>query len=84
EPKGFALRDPMAKKIHRVPLVVLGPNYEWSADGHDKLSSIGFPVWGIRDVWSGVWHGLWVIPNNRIGIAIAYLYLSLVEELGGV
>ncbi|KAF8579866.1 hypothetical protein K439DRAFT_1648370 [Ramaria rubella] len=77
EPKGFTLHDPTAKKIHWVPLVVLGPNYEWSADGHDKLSSIRFPVWGIRDV-------LWVIPNNHIGIAIAYLYLLLVEELGGM
>ncbi|SRR6266481_2086425 len=84
DPEGFALRDPTAKKKHHVPLVVLGPHYEWSGDGHDKLSAIGYPIWGIRDVWSGKWLGLWVLPNNRLKLAIAYLYLSLVEELGGM
>ncbi|KAF8592319.1 hypothetical protein K439DRAFT_1643785 [Ramaria rubella] len=83
DPKGFAIRDPTSKKVNRVALEVLGPHYEWSADGHDKLSVIGFPVWGVRDVWSGSWLGLWVVLNNRIGFAVAYLYLSLVEELGG-
>ncbi|KAF8589668.1 hypothetical protein K439DRAFT_1383140 [Ramaria rubella] len=84
DPDGFKVRDPAAKKPHHVALVTLGPHYEWSGDGHDKLSAIGFPVWGIRDVWSGKWLGLWVIPNNRLGTVIAYLYLSLVEELGGM
>lgn len=75
---------PISKKKHCVPLVVLGPHYEWSGDGHDKLSAIGYPIWGIRDVWSGKWLGLWVLPNNCLKLAIAYLYLSLVEELGGI
>ncbi|KAF8578841.1 hypothetical protein K439DRAFT_1648654 [Ramaria rubella] len=69
DPKGFAI-------LNCVALEVLGPHYEWSADGHDKLR-----VW---DVWSGSWLGLWVVTNNRIGFAVAYLYLSLVEELGGM
>ncbi|KAF8574845.1 hypothetical protein K439DRAFT_1649708 [Ramaria rubella] len=69
----------MTKKPHWVPLVTLGPHYEWSGDGHDKLNAIGFPVWGIRDVWSGKWLGLWVVPNNHLGEVVAYLYLSVVE-----
>lgn len=81
--EGFARREPHAKKIHRTPLVALGPHDEWSADGHDKLSAIGFPVWGVRDKWSTKWLGLWTVPNNRLKLAIAYLYLSLVYELGG-
>ncbi|KAH9884127.1 hypothetical protein C8Q73DRAFT_749482 [Cubamyces lactineus] len=82
--EGFQLRHPRTKKKHRVALVVLGPDYEWSCDGHDKLASIGFPIWGIRDVWSGKWLGLWVVPNNRLKVVVAYLYLSLVRELGGM
>ncbi|KAL0567778.1 hypothetical protein V5O48_014215 [Marasmius crinis-equi] len=84
DPEGFEERAPTAKKIPRVQLVVLGPNHEWSGDGHDKLSAIGFPIWGIRDVWCGRWLGLWVVPNNRLKVAIAYLYLSLVYEMGGM
>ncbi|KAF8578513.1 hypothetical protein K439DRAFT_1648765 [Ramaria rubella] len=84
DPEGFKIRDPAAKKPNWVPLVTPGPHYEWNGGGHDKLNAIGFPVWGIRDVWSGKWLGLWVVPNNRLGTVIAYLYLSLVEELGGM
>lgn len=84
DPGGFELRDPTAKKIVREPLVALGPHHEWSADGHDKLTSIGFPVWGVRDKWSGKWLGLWVVPNNRLKSSIAYLYLSTVESMGGM
>jgi hypothetical protein len=83
DPEGFSIRDPTAKRIQRVALVVPGPHYEWSGDGHDKLAAIGFPIWELRDVWSGKWLGIWVLPNNRLKLAIAYLYLSLVEELGG-
>ena len=54
-----------------------------SGDGHDKLASIGFPIWGIRDKFSGKWLGLWVVPNNRLKDVVAYLYLSLIKELGG-
>ncbi|KAG6372147.1 hypothetical protein JVT61DRAFT_8557 [Boletus reticuloceps] len=84
DPTGFELRDPTVKKILRQPLVALGPHHEWSGDGHDKLSSIGFPIWGIRDKWSGKWLGLWVVPNNRLKTAIAYLYLTTIENVGGM
>ncbi|OSD05401.1 hypothetical protein PYCCODRAFT_1443303 [Trametes coccinea BRFM310] len=84
DPDGFQLRHPTSKKKFRLPLVSLGPDHEWSCDGHDKLSTIGFPVWGIRDVWSGKWLGLWVVPNNRLKIVTAYLYLRLVHDVGGM
>ncbi|EDR05062.1 uncharacterized protein LACBIDRAFT_303846 [Laccaria bicolor S238N-H82] len=64
--------------------VSLGPHHEWSCDSHDKLSAIGFPIWGVRDVWSKMWLGLWVVPNNQLLKAIAYLYLSLIVELEGM
>ncbi|KAG1884584.1 hypothetical protein F4604DRAFT_1878644 [Suillus subluteus] len=84
EPEGFVAREPASKKLSRKPLVVLGPNHEWSGDGHDKLTQIGFPIWGIRDVWSGKWLGIWVLPNNHLKSAVAYLYLSLCYQLGGI
>ena|ERR1700722_912268 len=83
DPYGFDVREPSAKKTFRQPLVSIGIHHEWSADGHDKLSAIGFPIWGVRDKWSGKWLGLWVLPNNRLKLAVAYLYLSLIHELGG-
>ncbi|KAG1750783.1 hypothetical protein EDB19DRAFT_1893324 [Suillus lakei] len=53
-------------------------------DGHDKLSKISFPIWAIRDQWSGKWLGMWVVLNNHLKMTIAYLYLSLVYEIGGM
>jgi hypothetical protein len=44
DPEGFAIWGPTVKKIHCTPLVVLGPHYEWSGNGHDKLASIGFLI----------------------------------------
>ncbi|KAJ7592636.1 hypothetical protein C8J56DRAFT_929099 [Mycena floridula] len=84
EPEGFAAREPSAKKVHRTPLVSLGIHHEWSGDGHDKLAAIGFPIWGVRDKWCGRWLGLWVVPNNRLKLTIAYLFLMLVLQFGGI
>ena len=80
----FELRKPHAKKVQRFPLVALGPHHEWSGDSHDKLTAIGFPVWAMRDKWSGKWLGLRTVPNNRLKLAIAYLYLQLVYDYGGM
>ena len=73
----------MAKKVHQVALVALGRHHHWSGDGHNKLVKIGFPVWRIQDMWTGKWLGLWTVPDNRLKLAIVYLYLSLVSELEG-
>lgn len=83
DPDGFAIRAPTAKRIRRTVQISIGPHEYWSQDGHDKLCKVGFPVYGIRDVWSGKWLGLWVVPNNRLKNVIAYLYLTLIEEQGG-
>lgn len=82
-PEGYLRRHPCHSKTVRTPLVSLGPNDEWSADGHDKLVKIGIAIYGFRDKASGYWLSLRVVPNNRLNIIIMYLYLSLVEEKGG-
>ena len=87
DPEGFDLRRPSSQK-HRIgaptpPVVFRGPHKEWSGIGLEKLSDIGFSIWGIRDVWSGKWLGLWVIPSSNLKTSVAYLYLKLVKQFGG-
>jgi len=83
DPDGFHFRDPTRAELRRVALTSRGPHDEWSGDGHDKLVKYGFAIWGMRDKWSGYWLGLWVLPNNRLGVVIAWLYLSIVRDVGG-
>ena len=82
-PDGYVRRNPLNMKIKRSPLSSLGPNDEWSADGHDKLIKIGIAAHGFHDKATGKWLSLRVVPNNRLNLVITYLYLSLVEERGG-
>jgi hypothetical protein len=82
-PEGFALRDPTAKKIFRVPKVPIGIHERWAGDGHDKLYKIGFPIWAVVDDATGKWLGAWVVPSNRMAKIIAYLFLCLVEKYEG-
>ena len=37
------------KRIHCVKKYPIGIHQRWSADGHDKLYKIGFPIWAIVD-----------------------------------
>ena len=83
-PDGFATRAPGGKQIRRVPKHPLGPHEHWSCDGHDKLNAIGVEVYSIVDDATGKRLGQWVVPNNREKVVIAYLYLTLVLEYGGV
>ncbi|KAJ6505041.1 hypothetical protein C8R45DRAFT_1051009 [Mycena sanguinolenta] len=92
-PDGFAARELTAKKVFRVQKFPLGIHERWSGDGHDKLYKIGFPIWMLVDDATGKILQLfaehragpaWVIPSNRMGDIIAYLFLCLAEEFGGV
>ena len=83
DPEGVVARHPTSRQIRRVPLLSKGPNEVWCCDGHDKLCKYGFAIWGMRDKFSRKWLGLWVVPNNRIGGVVAYLWLSVVHKLGG-
>jgi hypothetical protein len=81
--EGFHLREPTAKKIPRSRKNPIGIHERWSGDGHDKLNSIGFPIWAVVDEATSKWLGGWVLPSNRLGIIIGYVYLCLVEHYGG-
>lgn len=84
QPDGFLHRDPGAKRIHREKKVPIGINERWSGDGHDKLYSIGFPIWAIVDDGTGKWLDADVVPSNRLGHIVAYLFLRTVEKIGGM
>ena len=81
--EGFQLREPTAKKIPHVIKNPVGIHEHWSGDGHDKLYNIGFPIWAIVDDATGKWLAGWVVPSNRLGLIIGYLYLCTVEKFGG-
>ena len=83
DPEGFDRREPTAKKIHRIPKVPIGINERWAGDGHDKLYKIGFPIWAVVDDATSKYLDGWVVPNNRLGTVIGYLFLCLVEKYGG-
>ena len=82
--EAFASREPTAKRIFRVPKHPIGIHQRWSADGHDKLYKIGFPIWAIVDDATGRWLDAWVVPSNRMGDVVAYLFLCAVEKYGGM
>ena len=83
EPEGFDHREPGGKKILRIPKNPIGIHERWAGDGHDKLYSIGFPIWAVVDDATSKWLGAWVVPSNRMGNIIGYLFLTLVEKYGG-
>lgn len=82
-PGGFDKRKPTSRKLKRSALVSVGANAEWSLDGHDKLLSAGFAIYGIRDKWSGYWLFYVVVPSNRFAAAIGVIYLQCVRKYGG-
>ena len=82
-PEGFSKRTPGAHKMKRTALVSVGPDEEWSVDGHDKLLQAGFAIYGIRDKWTGRYLLYNVLPSNRHASVIGHQYLLAVKQQGG-
>ncbi|KAF9523980.1 hypothetical protein CPB83DRAFT_877814 [Crepidotus variabilis] len=83
-PEGFERRNPGGRKTPRTTVTSIGINERWAADGHDKLNKIGFPIYAVVDFATGKILGAWVVPNNRLGSTVAYLFLSLIEQYKGI
>ncbi|KAG7530696.1 hypothetical protein FFLO_04866 [Filobasidium floriforme] len=85
-PEGFDQRSRSAtnKTSHNAVIQSYGPNDQLSIDGHDKLSSIGFPIYGMRDKFSRKWITLVAVPNNRTNVITSYLYLKTIRDMGGI
>lgn len=82
-PTDFDVRARRSLPLPRSTLNFLGPNHQWSADGHDKLTQIGFPIYAFRDAWSGYVLGARIMPSNRKMIHVLDFYLDLVQQYGG-
>ncbi|KAF8800444.1 hypothetical protein BYT27DRAFT_7262852 [Phlegmacium glaucopus] len=78
------MRDPTSKQIIRVVKANYGIHERWLGDGHDKLYSIGFPIWAVVDDATSKWLGAWVVPSNRLGDVVGYFCLLLIEKFGGM
>lgn len=84
DPDAFGERNPSGKKIQRSQKKPIGIHERWAGDGHDKLYKIGFPIWAVVDDATTKWLGAWVVPSNRMGIIVGYLFLLTVEKYGGI
>lgn len=77
QPDAAQERAPGRKRIYRSVLVSKGPNEEWSIDGHDKMTDLGMPIYGIVDKFSGKILSMEIVPNNRTPAIPAILFLRL-------
>ncbi|KAF8896995.1 hypothetical protein CPB85DRAFT_1155832, partial [Mucidula mucida] len=80
-PEPFARRAPGHKVVHCTPLIVLGPDEEWSMDGFDKLARAGFPIYGIYDKFAGIFLHYRVLPSNRYVAVIGIVFLECIKKL---
>jgi len=78
------MHDLSSKHILQVIKSKIGIHKCWLGDGHDKLYSIGFPIWVVMDEATTKWLGAWVVPSNRLGDIIGYLCLLLIKKFGGM
>ncbi|EFP79746.1 uncharacterized protein PGTG_06067 [Puccinia graminis f. sp. tritici CRL 75-36-700-3] len=70
----------LKRRVFKTP----GPNFIWSADGHDKLKKFGITIYGFIDAWSRKILGLFVHVTNNDPRHIGYYYLQLVKREGGI
>ncbi|RXK42187.1 hypothetical protein M231_00544 [Tremella mesenterica] len=80
-PEGLQSRRPGSKKVARFPIISVGPNEQWSIDGHDKLSSYGIGIYGIRDVYSGRLLALQAMPSNRRSEDVHCIFVDTVLKV---
>ncbi|OAV87416.1 hypothetical protein PTTG_29442 [Puccinia triticina 1-1 BBBD Race 1] len=82
DPEGVKRRSKRVLKtcVFEVP----GPNFIWSANGHDKLKKFGIALYGVIDAWSHKILGIFVHTTNNNPHHIGYYYLQLVKREGGI
>ncbi|KAH9472082.1 hypothetical protein Pst134EA_002708 [Puccinia striiformis f. sp. tritici] len=82
DPEGVDNRSKrvLKRRVFHVP----GPNYIWSADGHDKLKKFRITIYGFINAWSRKVLGIFVHVTNNDPRHIGYYYLQLVKSQGGI
>ncbi|KAH9458276.1 hypothetical protein MJO29_005390 [Puccinia striiformis f. sp. tritici] len=82
DPEGVDRRS--KRVLKRRVFKVAGPNFIWSADGHDKLLKFGLTLYGFIDAWSRKILGMFVHTTNSNPRHIGYYYLQLVKQAHGI
>jgi hypothetical protein len=82
DPNGVSNRSKrvLKRRVFKTP----GPNFIWSADGHNKLKKIGITLYGFIDAWSRKILGIFVHVTNNDLRHVGYYYLHLVKREGGI
>ena len=62
--------------------IVLGPNFIWSIDRHDKLAEWGFQIYGCIDAYSRNILWLYVGISNRTSHSVLRQFLNTCITLG--
>ena len=70
----------LKRRVFKTP----GPNYIWSADGHNKLKKFWITLYGFINAWSHKILGIYVHVTNNNPCHIGYYYLQLVKSCGGI
>lgn len=78
DPAGIERRSRYGLK--RRIYTVLGPNFIWHIDGHDKLKTYGFYVHGAIDGFSKKLIWLTVATSNKNPHIIAFYYLNAIKK----
>src|SRR4051812_40198777 len=79
DPVGVEFRSQQRLR-HRGRFTIKGPNWVWSADGHDKLSEFGFSIYGIIDAYSRFIINIHVGIDNNTSVAIQKHFLRAVRH----
>ena len=81
DPEGVARRGKaFATSRQRKEYFVKGPNRVISIDGHDKLSRLGFEIYGAIDAYSRYIVWCYIGISNRTAISVNKQYLRLVRH----
>ncbi|KNF02820.1 hypothetical protein PSTG_04105 [Puccinia striiformis f. sp. tritici PST-78] len=82
DPEGVERRSKrvLKRRIFNVP----GPNFIWSANGHNKLKKSDITLYGFIDAYSRKVLGVFVHTTNNNPRHIGYYYLQLVKQSGGI
>ncbi|KZV78768.1 hypothetical protein EXIGLDRAFT_633268 [Exidia glandulosa HHB12029] len=85
EPEKCEARHPGSKRVHTGKIERMGPNEEWSCDGHLKLvPEMGLYIWGIVDVYSRHIQQHFVLRDASVMVNVRALYLRVAKKYKGM
>ena len=78
----MTLRTPGMRRKRRENYIVLGPDWLWCLDGHDKIARYGIEIYGSVDAYFRKIIWFYVGVSNRIQVSVLHQYLHTIKTLG--